>query len=113
MPTSSSPDIDVHTVRTLLEARRAELLASIGHVDEETLPTAPGTFGETEHLVDAQQREIDGTLIEMFTAELAEVDAALARIDDGSYGRCERCGQAIAAERLEAVPATRTCVTCS
>ena len=112
MPTSSSPDTDVDAVRSLLEERRAELLASIGHVDDEVVPVAPGTFGETEHLVDAQQREIDGTLVEMFTAELAEVNAAIARIDDGTYGQCERCGAAIAVERLEAVPATRSCVGC-
>ena len=112
MPTSSSPDIDLDLVHTLLQERRAELLASIGQVDDGTVPAAPGTFGETEHLVDAQQREIDGTLVEMFTAELAEVDAAIARIDDGTYGQCERCGAAIAVERLEAVPATRSCVGC-
>lgn len=112
MPTSSSPDIDVDAVRLLLEARRAEVRASIDQVDDDTVPAAAGTFGETEHLVDAQQREIDGTLVEMFTTELAEVDAALERIDDGTYGLCERCGVAIGVERLEAVPATRTCVGC-
>lgn len=42
-----------------------------------------------------------------------EVDDALARIDDGSYGRCENCGSAIVAERLDAMPFARHCVACA
>ena len=45
-------------------------------------------------------------------ASRAAVDAALARVDDGSYGVCERCGQPIAPARLEARPTARTCVSC-
>lgn len=112
MPTSPVPAPDVAAVRRVLLDRRAELLAAIGHVDEDDLTGVTATFGETEHLSAAQQREIDGTLVEMFTAELAEVDAALGRIADRTYGRCEGCTAPIAAERLEVVPATRTCVRC-
>ena len=42
--------------------------------------------------------------------DLREIDATLARIADGTYGRCEVCGEPIAAGRLEARPAARTCV---
>jgi RNA polymerase-binding transcription factor DksA len=42
-------------------------------------------------------------------ADLADVDAALRRLDDGSYGRCELCGGPIDDTRLSALPATRTC----
>jgi DnaK suppressor protein len=45
--------------------------------------------------------------------ERAEIDAALTRIDAGSYGRCEVCGAAIAPERLHARPAARHCVRCA
>ena len=44
---------------------------------------------------------------------LAEIDAALARLDEGSYGVCERCGQPIGVERLAARPAATTCVRCA
>jgi DnaK suppressor protein len=44
---------------------------------------------------------------------LAEVERALTRIDDGTYGSCESCGSAIAVERLEAIPHARQCVDCS
>lgn len=43
---------------------------------------------------------------------LDEIEAALTRVADGTYGTCERCGRPIPAERLELRPAARTCVTC-
>ena len=43
----------------------------------------------------------------------AEVDSALARVDDGSYGTCESCGRDIPAARLEARPFARRCVSCA
>jgi RNA polymerase-binding transcription factor DksA len=45
--------------------------------------------------------------------ELGEIDAALARIQDGSYGTCERCGGAIGRQRLLALPEVRYCASCS
>ncbi|MCG5437156.1 TraR/DksA family transcriptional regulator [Micromonospora foliorum] len=44
---------------------------------------------------------------------LAELDVALKRVDDGSYGVCERCSRPIPAERLVARPSARTCVACA
>jgi RNA polymerase-binding transcription factor DksA len=46
-------------------------------------------------------------------ASAAELEAALARIERGTYGACEHCGGEIPEERLEAIPHTRTCVGCS
>lgn len=45
--------------------------------------------------------------------ELAEIDAALHRLEAGSYGACERCGQPIGALRLRAVPEAPWCMACS
>lgn len=44
---------------------------------------------------------------------LVDLDRAAARLRDGTYGTCERCGAAIPAERLLALPATSTCVACA
>ena len=44
---------------------------------------------------------------------VAEVDAALRRVDAGTYGVCERCGQPIAAARLDARPFARYCMACA
>jgi RNA polymerase-binding transcription factor len=57
-----------------------------------------------------QQRDL--ALRERAEQHLAEVDAALARLDGGTYGRCVSCGQAIAPERLEALPWASHCIDC-
>ena len=59
--------------------------------------------------VAAEQGEVR-VLAEQLGAVLAEVEHALAKIDTGTYGTCETCGEAIAEARLEAMPATRWCV---
>jgi len=46
-------------------------------------------------------------------AQIAELDAALARVAEGAYGWCEVCGEPIGAARLEARPAARTCIRCA
>ncbi|MFP5326967.1 MAG: TraR/DksA C4-type zinc finger protein [Acidimicrobiia bacterium] len=55
-------------------------------------------------------RERDLGILEAVEGELAEVERALGRIDDGSYGTCEACGQPIGDARLEAQPYARLCV---
>jgi len=57
-------------------------------------------------------REIDYTLEENEERVIAAIDAALQRIDDGTYGTCQGCARPIAAERLEAVPWTTQCIDC-
>lgn len=46
-------------------------------------------------------------------AEVAALRAALARLEDGSYGTCAECGEPISAGRLAALPTARTCVDCA
>jgi DnaK suppressor protein len=61
----------------------------------------------------AFERSQVGSLVEQARARLAEVDAALARLDAGRYGICERCGQPIAPGRLEVRPTARLCIDCA
>jgi RNA polymerase-binding protein DksA len=57
-------------------------------------------------------RELDYTLEENEGRLLQAIDAALTRMDDGSYGACASCGQPIGSERLEALPWTTQCIDC-
>ncbi|MCW2842782.1 MAG: DNA-binding protein [Nocardioides sp.] len=59
-----------------------------------------------------ERSQVDA-LIGQAQRQLAEIDAALARLADGSYGVCERCGRGIPGARLEARPTARTCVACA
>lgn len=56
------------------------------------------------------EREKDLSILENVEAELADIEHALARIGDGTYGTCEACGKPIDEERLEVMPATRLCL---
>ena len=56
------------------------------------------------------EREKDLSILEQVEAELADVEHALRRLDDGTYGTCEVCGKVIPDERLEAMPAARLCL---
>jgi DnaK suppressor protein len=58
-------------------------------------------------------REIDYTLGENSQAVLGEIDAALARIEAGTYGTCTNCGSEIATGRLEAHPWASLCIDCA
>jgi len=53
-----------------------------------------------------------GRLSENERRELAEIDAALRRIEQGMYGRCERCEGPIGRQRLRAIPEARHCMSC-
>lgn len=55
-------------------------------------------------------RELDEGLEEGAERRLEQIDRALGRIEDGSYGTCEACGRPIAEERLRAVPWTTLCI---
>jgi RNA polymerase-binding transcription factor DksA len=56
------------------------------------------------------EREKDLSILERVEAELGDVEHAIRRLDDGTYGTCEACGTTIAEERLEAMPAARFCL---
>jgi RNA polymerase-binding transcription factor DksA len=56
------------------------------------------------------EREKDFSLLEQLEAELNDLDHALRKLDDGTYGRCEACGKEIPTERLDALPGARLCV---
>ena len=62
--------------------------------------------------VTAERGEVDA-IAGNLSETLAEIEAALVKLEDGSYGKCEDCGQAIPPARLEAMPSARFCITCA
>ena len=112
--------IDTHEFKKLLETERARLLDAVDYLEKEnasSLEDALGELGgrgENDHMADAAgsayDREFDAGLEEGAQQTVEEIDAALKRIEDGSYGVCEVCGEPIGAERLSAIPWTRLCI---
>ncbi|MEZ5542164.1 MAG: TraR/DksA family transcriptional regulator [Pseudomonadota bacterium] len=71
---------------------------------------------EKDFAEQATQRENDSVLAALddeARVQVGLIDAALARIEGGSYGSCVRCGEEIAAGRLEAVPYSTLCIACA
>jgi RNA polymerase-binding transcription factor DksA len=61
----------------------------------------------------AFERAQVGAILDQARGRLADLDRAIVRLREGTYGRCEVCGQPIAPERLAARPAARTCIVCA
>ena len=102
--------------RTLLEELRGELQRRETAVRASgEMPTGGISFGKRvgEGTNIAIERFTDVAIHDQLLQQLAAVDAALARVDDGTYGVCSGCGQPIPSMRLEAVPWAATCVDCA
>jgi YteA family regulatory protein len=112
--------IDTDHFRKALLEERGRVEAALQNLHEETSGTLSEDAGEESaydnHLADTAtetyDRELDYTLEENSERLLAEIDAALVRIENGTYGTCTNCGKQIPEERLEALPWTTLCIDC-
>lgn len=99
--------------RRQTRARLTSLISDFDDVVAASLDTNADDEHDPEGHTIAFERSQIGALVQQVRHHLSEVDAALARVDAGTYGGCERCGEPIGEARLEAVPAARTCITCA
>ncbi|MGN6575863.1 MAG: TraR/DksA family transcriptional regulator [Nocardioides sp.] len=111
--TSWDPAVALAQQRTRTEQRLADLTGDYAGIVEASADSNADDEHDPEGSTIAFERSQVGALVEQARAHLAEIDAALARIEEGSYGVCESCGQPIAPARLEARPVARTCITCA
>jgi DnaK suppressor protein len=102
--------IDPGESRVALEAERARLRAELGEAIQAPGQMTYGSQAGAASQVFEQQRDL--ALRDRAAQQLELVDAALARLADGSYGTCLRCGGPIAVARLEALPWAAHCIAC-
>ena len=107
----SPAGVDPVRARAALEAERARLLAELGEPIEAPGQMTYGSQAAAASHVFEQQRDL--ALRDRSRTELALVEGALRRLDDGTYGACTSCGNPIAAERLEAIPWAPLCIDCA
>jgi RNA polymerase-binding protein DksA len=113
--------VDTARFEQILREERQRVCDAISYLHEET----PGSLeDETEEIIGGSDnhlgetatatldREIDYSLEENSEQVLRAIDVALRRIDEGTYGICETCGQPISEERLEAIPYATQCIDC-
>jgi DnaK suppressor protein len=112
--------IDTDRFREALLEERDRVTAAIQNLHADHPGTISDETGEDavydNHLADTAtetyDRELDYTLEENSEHVLRDIDAALKRIEDGTYGTCTNCGKQIPEERLEARPWATLCIDC-
>jgi DnaK suppressor protein len=110
---------DGSPARRLAEERQAALdrLAALERDFSAIVDAAGQANADDEHdpegATTAFERQHVAALLDQARRQLAQADAAIARLEAGEYGRCERCGQPIAAARLAARPTASTCIRCA
>lgn len=98
-------------IRANLEARLAELNDEVTEIDH-TLrePDSPDT---EERATENEGDEVLEGLGNHALDEIAQIEAAIKRMDLGTYGQCTECGNDISAPRLEAMPFAAKCINCA
>ena len=112
--------IDTDRFKQALVQERLRVKAALDNLHDDHPGSMSDETGEDavydNHLADTAtetyDRELDYTLGENAEHVLAEIDGALERIEQGTYGTCTRCGNDIAPERLEARPWATLCIDC-
>jgi RNA polymerase-binding protein DksA len=98
--------------RERLEHEIAELDADLSESLEDSSEESPYDQHMAETAAVTLDREIDLTLQENARASLLQIDRALAKLENGSYGRCDKCGKHIGEERLQVAPFATLCIDC-
>jgi RNA polymerase-binding transcription factor DksA len=113
-------DIDTGAFKQRLEQELARLTDAVSFLERDNAGSIEDELGEIStggvdnHMADTAtatfDRELDDGLEEGAQQTIVEVKAALARLEDGSFGTCEVCGRPIGVERLAAIPWARLCI---
>ena len=114
--------VDTARFKDLLVERRTAVANALENLHKENARSLEDETGELvsgsadQHMADTAtetvEREIGNTLEEHDERLLGEIDAALGRIENGTYGKCVNCGAQIPVERLEAMPWATLCIDC-
>ncbi len=112
--------VDTGAVRSRLTAEHTHTQERLSALEAEfraLVDAGAGTNIDDEHDPEgatiAFERAQVAALIDQARARLGDLERALGELQSDAYGICERCGQPIAAGRLEARPDARTCITCA
>ena len=110
---------ELASYRGKLLALRDRLTGDVSSLADEALNSEDEASGNLSHVpihmadLSTYERELTLGLLENEEQTLEEIAAALGRIEQGTFGHCEGCGEAIPKDRLDALPYARSCVGCA
>jgi RNA polymerase-binding transcription factor len=105
------------TQRDQLQEERSRLREALSRLGHGSGDAADASLAFDENFADSGQVTAERGEVEALSGQLAEtladIEDALAKCDDGTYGECESCHRPIPEARLEAMPAARLCIACA
>jgi len=103
------------TIARSLTARRADLQADLDRLTQPPEQGASVGFGKRigDGTTEAVERLATTATARSIAASINDIDKALVKLEEGTYGICDSCGRAIGDERLKALPASALCVSCA
>lgn len=114
MPANPMRRAKIEALEAKLREQRDAIFTEVEHVERDLADMAAEKEAEVEeHAAERQAAFMADKLDGRGVHEIQEIDAALERIADGSFGTCEACAEDIAVARLQALPATRLCIECA
>jgi len=104
---------ELNYFRKLLEAKKADLLGEVNkRLQEGQHNERVEVMDAADQALDAYENELHYDISDAERKFLEDVDEALKRIAEGTFGLCVQCGQPISKERLKAMPSARLCIAC-
>lgn len=97
--------------KALLESKKAEIDERLAAINRDLRKTYDAN--STEQATERENDEVLESLAQQCTDELALIQTALNRIEQGNYGHCNRCGEDIGEDRLTVQPEASQCVKCA
>jgi DnaK suppressor protein len=94
-----------------LQARLADLTRRVGDIDSELRKPLSADF--SEQAAELENQDALGAIENSELQEIRQIQVALKRIDEGTYGICANCGEPIDPKRLEALPTATRCIACA
>lgn len=103
--------MDLSSIQKTLLEKREELFSRLEAIQKDSRETRDADF--EEQALEAENDEVLTELGREALEEISQIDTALRRLEEGSYGACMICGAAINNARLHALPFTTTCIDCA
>ena len=101
---------EITEIKAILEEKLRVLTARTRNIDDDI--SEPPDNDWSENAVESENDEVLERVGGMALDEIRKIKQALAKIDSGTYGVCERCDKKIAPQRLKALPYATTCIKC-